>query len=894
MSGARRAGLIASAAFAVTAAAAVLLAVVSRQAWPPALASVLIMVPGLYLAWKAVPEAAAGRVRGRQAAGWEPVELGVHQVAGGGPMPSYIRRPHDELLAALLDPAVPGSRLVVVRGSSSTGKTRAAYEAVTGCLGRWRLEYPLDAAALSARLDAGIPVRTVLWLGELRQYTSGQDGGAVVLGALADLLARQDRVIAVTTMWPEHWDGYIDAARPSVAASAAGAAGQLLARLPNLTGQDPATINPTRGGVVDVPAAFTSAQLTAAALARDPVLAEAADAAADAGHCGQLAQYVAGVPDLLNRYGGPGGDRYGQAVITAAMDAARLGCENPLPAALLLDAAPGYLEGPARTRDIAVWAGPALDWATEELRGAVRAVQPVPPERGTGIIGYRPADYLEQHGRRTRWEQQEPVALWEALAAHTASPADLTRVGHWAHVRRLYRHAAVLWTKAAAMGSADAARDLIRVLGEASPDSVARAAPWAAAHVGLADSWQVAHLLKELRQDGQDNAVTALLARDPAAHASLDNPWGVAMLLEELREAGEHLAVTALAARAAAYASLDDPSGVGKLIREFRQDGQDNAIAALLARDPAGHASLDVPRRVAYLLEELWEAGEHQAVTALAVRAADNASLDNPGDTAELLKALRKTGEHDAATKVLARNPAAHAKLENSDDMALLLEALFEVGEHDAVATFAVRAADPDLDHAEDVDMLLKALHEVGEHDAAATFAVWLGNTDTDYPQPLAWMLEALGEAGEYDAVAILAARAARAELDDPRTVAMLLTALRAVGEDGACAALLARNPAAHARLDDPGEVAELLEALHDAGEHDAATILITRAWKAGIPQACLERLPDGSTSPWPGRELDHTPAQSWIWQEQAVLVAELYSLSRSFRSLHTMAIIVG
>ena len=51
---------------------------------------------------------------------------------GGGPMPTYIRRPHDDLLRAVLDPAVPASRLVVVRGGSSTGKTRAAYEAVTG------------------------------------------------------------------------------------------------------------------------------------------------------------------------------------------------------------------------------------------------------------------------------------------------------------------------------------------------------------------------------------------------------------------------------------------------------------------------------------------------------------------------------------------------------------------------------------------------------------------------------------------------------------------------------------------------------------------------------------------------------------------------------------------
>ena len=95
----------------------------------------------------------------------------MHQVIGGGPMPRYVPRPHDELLRAVLDPAVAASRLVVVRGGSSTGKTRAAYEAVADRLADWHLDYPLTPRALDARLKAGIPARTVLWLGELRQST---------------------------------------------------------------------------------------------------------------------------------------------------------------------------------------------------------------------------------------------------------------------------------------------------------------------------------------------------------------------------------------------------------------------------------------------------------------------------------------------------------------------------------------------------------------------------------------------------------------------------------------------------------------------------------------------------------------------------------------------------
>jgi hypothetical protein len=203
---------------------------------------------------------AYGRLVGR----WTAVELGVHQVIGGGPMPAYVRRRHDELLRTVLDPAVPASRLVVIRGGSSTGKSRAAYEAVAARLADWQLDYPLDPGALAARLEAGVPSRTVLWLGELRQYADA-DGGAAVLGRLADLLDDDGHLI-ITTSWPEHWTTYTAAARAGPgAAGPAGTAGRLLERLPELAGCDPAGIEPARGGVVDVPDRFTPADLEAVA-----------------------------------------------------------------------------------------------------------------------------------------------------------------------------------------------------------------------------------------------------------------------------------------------------------------------------------------------------------------------------------------------------------------------------------------------------------------------------------------------------------------------------------------------------------------------------------------------------------------------------------------------------
>ena len=115
-------------------------------------------------------------------------------------------------IATATSDGLPSARLVVLRGGSSTGKTRAAWEAVAAQLPGWQLDYPRDPAALRERLDAGVPAGTVLWLGELRQYAEA-DGGAEVLGRLADLLHGEGCLI-VTTVWPAQWNAYVAAARP--------------------------------------------------------------------------------------------------------------------------------------------------------------------------------------------------------------------------------------------------------------------------------------------------------------------------------------------------------------------------------------------------------------------------------------------------------------------------------------------------------------------------------------------------------------------------------------------------------------------------------------------------------------------------------------------------------
>jgi hypothetical protein len=752
--GTRRAGVKALALLAGTVSLALLVAILSRQAWPPVLVAILGTLPALYLAWLAVPGVAgpaeSGAVgvlaHGRRAGRWDPVDLGVHKVIGGGSMPVYVCRLHDELVRAVLDPAVPASRLVVVRGGSSTGKTRAAYEAILDRLADWRVDYPLDPGALAARLAAGIPARTVLWLGEMRQYIDG-DGGAAVLARLADLLDGEGHLI-ITTMWPEHWDAYVAAARASGdAAGPAGTAGRLLERLPELAGRDPAQIDPARGGVIDVPGQFTAADLEAVVRAGDPVLAEAATAAASGGHSGQVTQYLAGVPDLLRRYAGAGGDPYGQAIISAAMDASRLGHSSPLPGALLLEAAVGYLTGAQRAKAVTAWGEPALSWAAAELNGAVRALQPVPPARGTGIAGYLVADYLGQHARRTRGDQLGPPSLWDALTVHAAAAGDLTRLGQCARDRGLYRHATALWTAAGRLGSADAAARLVNHLRQVSPGDAASATRWAARRADLSDPQAVAELLSALRAAGASDAVHVLLARDPAAHANPDNPWYVARLLEELHRMGADGAVSVLAARGAAEAGLRNPIGATRLLQQLRTVRANNAARTL------------------------------------AVRAASQASLSNPLAVAILLRALRQARAKDAVRAVLVRNPAAHASLTNPRGVAMLLRELGQADAGEASHILATRAASQvSLEDPEAVAELLNALRVARmDRTADALASRTVGHLNARDPLfvgtgLLDGLLDRLGAAGAFDPLSDLIAQAVgKVSLEDPRGFARLL-----------------------------------------------------------------------------------------------------------------------
>ncbi|MGW1564826.1 helix-turn-helix transcriptional regulator, partial [Streptomyces sp. NPDC002144] len=103
---------------------------------------------------------------GRPLSEWDPHDLEVHPagVAAGGNasrmrlrrvLPSYVTRHHDQVLAEVVREAAAGfSQMVVLIGTSSTGKTRACWEAVQPLAGSgWRLWHPFDPTRAEAALE---------------------------------------------------------------------------------------------------------------------------------------------------------------------------------------------------------------------------------------------------------------------------------------------------------------------------------------------------------------------------------------------------------------------------------------------------------------------------------------------------------------------------------------------------------------------------------------------------------------------------------------------------------------------------------------------------------------------------------------------------------------------
>jgi tetratricopeptide (TPR) repeat protein len=357
-------------------------------------------------------------------------------------LPAYIEREHDRNLRRIVESARTQSRLAVLVGGSSTGKTRSCWEAVQPLAG-WRLWHPISPSGPKALLDAlannVIAPNTVLWLNEMQHYLldPGSELGEKVAAGLRELIRNRSRgpVLVLGTLWPEKWD--------------------------TLTRQ-PGPFEPDRypqcrallaGQKIKVPDTFEEVDITA--LPEQTLVDERITQALKRPDK-RVTQFLAGGFELLSRYeSAPASAR---ALIDAAIDASRFGAGSDLPIGLLTDAAPGYLTDYEWNELDDTWSTSALEYAGRPclgVGGPLTRIRPRSSNPPPAEAVYRVADYLEDRGHESRRYTMPPETFWEAIAKRASSPEDLLDVAYELSHRGRYRNAARIYLMAADSGEAN-------------------------------------------------------------------------------------------------------------------------------------------------------------------------------------------------------------------------------------------------------------------------------------------------------------------------------------------------------------------------------------------------------------------------------------------------------
>ncbi|MGH3166578.1 MAG: tetratricopeptide repeat protein, partial [Trebonia sp.] len=193
---------------------------------------------------------------------------------------------------------------------------------------------------------------------------------------------------------------------------------------------------------IDVPDSFDRVDRSRAEAAGrgDPRIAAALR---DCGPGGQVTQVLAAGPALTRLY--DGADAFTKAVVTAAMDARRLGYAGLVSAEFLRSTAVGYLSGEHRAGPPADWFDKAIRRSTTKANEAVAPLKPVRTRPGVGDAdGYDLADFLDQLGRERLRERPVPAMTWDTLADFVTEAAPRTALAREAARRGLLQYAYLL------------------------------------------------------------------------------------------------------------------------------------------------------------------------------------------------------------------------------------------------------------------------------------------------------------------------------------------------------------------------------------------------------------------------------------------------------------------
>ncbi|MFF3431368.1 helix-turn-helix domain-containing protein [Streptomyces sp. NPDC002602] len=782
---------------------------------------------------------------------WDPHALEVHPAgpgdAGSGPgrpqartLPGYVRREHDRVLAGVVEDAAVGrSGAVVLVGGSSTGKTRACWEAVQPLAAQgWRLWHPFDPTRAQDALQdlPRVAPRTVVWLNEAQHYLGDRVAGERIAAAVHRLLVTVERgpVLVLGTLWPEY------AARYTA--------------LPAPGEEDPYSRvrELLAGRVLSVPETFDAPALSAAA-----ALAEGGDrlwagALSRAGAEGRVTQDLAGAPELLNRY--RHATPAAAAVLEAAMDARRLGVGLHLPQAFLTDATADYLTDTDYDQLTDDWA----EHAFAELAALVHGKQaplrrttprtrrrppaPSPAVRGpapsTAGPVFRLADYLEQHGLTSRRHLCPPASFWHAAHTHLTDPDDLGNLTdaaesqhrlQWAHCLRqraahhgnpdaLYR-LAVMWEEsgdregaealaqqAAERGHTNAPHFLAGMRERAGDREGAEALAWQKANQGSPDT--LYHLARMRERDGDREGAEALVVQ-ATAHGHTGAPLSVALIRQQ---GGDQEGAEALALQAI---DRGESSVLLCILAMMKEQTGDSDGAEPLYRQAVAHGNTDAMYQLAGIRERAGDSGGAEPLYRQAAERGHSSAL------LRLAVMRERAGDRDGA-EALVRQTSSRG---HSSTLFLLAEMRREAGDWDGAEALYQQAADHG--HTNARSHLAVMRERAGDRDGAEALA--RQTADRGHFYALLHLAEKRDEAGDRDGAETLARQAA----DRGDTAALYL----------------------------------LAEKRERAGDRDGAQALARQAADYGSPQAHYRRAekPGIFSRLWPyGLDPDGAPTPPW------------------------------
>ncbi|WP_405681194.1 helix-turn-helix domain-containing protein [Streptomyces sp. NBC_00048] len=772
---------------------------------------------------------------GRPISQWNPYDLEVHP-AGPAPgvrtpgaderiLPGYVARDHDRVLADAVCNAAQGhSRMVVLVGTSSTGKTRSCWEAVQPLAGQgWRLWHPFEPTQARAALDGlhRVQPRTVVWLNEAQHYLGDPRSGEEIAATVHGLLTRPERgpVLILGTLWPEYANQYT--------------------ALPSTSGPDPHSRvrELLARRTITVPDTFNQQALrTAATLAQagDRLLA---DTLTRAHTDGRVTQDLAGAPELLRRY--EHSTPAAQALLEAAMDARRLGVNLFLPQAFLTDAAIDYVSDQDFDQLTEDWAEAAFADLARPVHGKqalVRRTAPRPQRRppgspapadapapGAGPV-FRLADYLEEHGRNIRRHLCPPASFWHAAHTHLTHPDDLDNLTRAAEARHRLQWAHHLRHRAADAGSSHALVRVARMREVAGDREGAEGLYRAASDAG--DPTAMVQLAR-MREEAGDLEGAEGLYR---AASDVGDPNAFALdALARIRErAGDLEGAERLATQA------DDTRELGSLA-PMRGTAGEREDAERFAQQAADTGDIQALAGIAWIR---WKAGDWDGAERFARRAAQ---AGDPRVLEGLAGLREKAGDQEGAERLAWQAADTHGP----DALDHVVYVRGEAGDWEGAERLARQAAD--AGHTSGLDFLARRRGEAELWEEAERLAhVAADAGDTRTLALLAQMREEAGDreeaqrlyhvAADADATAIAEA----AEAGDPHALVMLAEARKATG-DWEEAERLARQAA-------------------DASDTHALVILAEIRKEAGTG-----RKPNGSTAPPPTPE---TPTPGSVWRK--------------------------